>query len=191
MASQPVVFGEMVQSVKKALGRQLSPEVAKQLLAVGVDLDHLQVAYPLAQWHQALKIMGDALAGEVAPDDRIRQLGRLFVRSFVQSGLGLAVFSFAKVLGVRRTLMRTGRNFRTVANYADAEVTEVGPKEVRIRTFVIEEFLPHVGEAGAAIVDYRRGTLEEICAVLGAKATVALVDSRPERGDGTFHITWD
>lgn len=187
---EPVVFGAAIDGMRKALGKRFTPELKSTLLKAGVDFDKAQVAYSLDTWLVVVRTLGDALAGEVPAGDRYQALGRMFMRGFVETPIGFAALTAGKVLGVKRTLMRMGRNFRTAANYIETEQTDVGPKELRIRTFINEKFLPRVNDRTMLIVEYRQGVLQEVLKLVGGEGTVEIVDAKPELHDVTFRITW-
>ena len=188
---EPVVFGTAVEGMRKALGKQFTPALLAKFKADGIDFEKAQVAYTLDAWLQVIRTLGVELGGEVPENDRYQYIGRLFMRGFVETPLGFAALAAGKVFGVKRTLMRMGRNFRTAANYIETEVADVGPKEIRIRTFISEKFLPRVSDRSMLIVEYRQGVLQEVLSVLGAKGVVKIVDVNPARHDVTFHITWE
>ena len=188
---EPVVFGTAVDGMRRALGKQLTPALRQQLIAVGIDFEKVQAAYSLDTWLSVVRTLAAALGAEVPEADRYRHLGRLFMRGFVETPLGFAALTTGKVFGVRRTLLRMGRNFRTAANYIESELVEVGPKEVRIRTYIHEKFLPRVSDHSLLISEYRQGVLQEVLALLGGKGEVAMVEANTQRQDVTFLITWD
>ena len=188
---EPVVFGTAVEGMRKALGKQFTPALRDQLKAAGIDFEKVQVAYSLDSWLVVIRTLGATLGAEVPEADRYQHLGRIFMRGFVETPLGFAALAAGRVFGVKRTLMRMGRNFRTAANYIETELTDVGPKELRIRTYIHEKFLPRVSDRSMLIVEYRMGVLQEVLALVGGKGVVKIVDAKPERHDVTFHITWD
>jgi uncharacterized protein (TIGR02265 family) len=177
--------------MRRALGKQLTPALRQQLVGVGIDFEKVQVAYSLDTWLAVVRALAASLGAEVPEDDRYRHLGRLFMRGFVETPLGFAALTTGKVFGIRRTLLRMGRNFRTAANYIETELFEVGPKEVRIRTYIHEKFLPRVTDHSLLISEYRQGVLQEVLALLGGKGVVAMVEANTQRQDVTFRITWD
>ena len=187
---EPVVFGTAVDGMRRALGDQLTPAIRQQLIAVGIDFDKVQAAYSLDTWLAVVRTLAASLAADVPEDERYRHLGRLFMRGFVETPLGFAALTTGKVFGIKRTLLRMGRNFRTAANYIESELVEVGPKEVRIRTYIHEKFLPRVTDRSLLISEYRQGVLQEVVALLGGKGEVRLVEAHLERQDVTFRITW-
>lgn len=187
---EPVVFGPVVDGLRKALGKQLTPEVKQRVLAVGIDFERSQVAYPAGAFLSALEIVGEALASEFPVETRFVQLGRLFMRGFVETGMGLAALTAARVLGVRRTLLRMGRNFKTGSNYLETAFTEVGPKELVLHTWVPPELRAKLTGNGKAIIDYRRGILEEVLALLHANGSVEVMALDTVSLDATFRITW-
>lgn len=187
---EPVVFGAAIDGMRKALGKRFTPELKSTLLKAGVDFDKAQVAYSLDTWLVVVRTLGDSLAGEVPAGDRYQALGRMFMRGFVETPIGFAALTAGKVLGIKRTLMRMGRNFRTAANYIETEQTDVGPKELRIRTFINEKFLPRVNDRTMLIVEYRQGVLQEVLKLVGGVGVVEVVDAKPELHDVTFRITW-
>jgi uncharacterized protein (TIGR02265 family) len=135
-------------------------------------------------------LVGDALAAEFPPERRYVELGRLFMRGFVETGLGRAAAMAGKVVGVRRTLLRMGRNFKTGSNYLETEFTEVGPTELLLRTWVEPRYLPRISERSTAILDYRRGILEEVLAQLNAQGSVEVVAQNIETREATFRVAW-
>ena len=188
-SAEPVVFGSAIEGMRKALGKQFTPALRDELKVTGIDFEKVQVAYSLGSWLHALRILAKSLGTEVPEDDRYRHLGHMFMRGFVETPLGFAALTAGKVFGTKRTLLRMGRNFRTAANYIETELTDVGPKEVRIRTFIMPKFLPRVPGSAMLIVEYRQGVLEEVVTLLGSKGTVQVVDVKPDVHDVTFHIT--
>jgi uncharacterized protein (TIGR02265 family) len=188
---EPVVFGSAIEGMRKALGKKFTPALRDQLNAVGVDFEKVQVAYSLASWLEVIRVLARTLGAEVPEADRFRHLGRMFMRGFVETPMGFAALTAGKVFGTRRTLLRMGRNFRTAANYIETENTELGPKELRIRTWINPKFLPRIADRSMLIADYRRGVLEEVIALLGSTGTVEFVDVNPDVHDITFHITLD
>jgi glucans biosynthesis protein len=113
----------------------------------------------------------------------------LYARKPIKT-LGLAALTIAKVIGVKRTLQRMGRNFKQATNSLEAEVTELGPKAVRIRTFTAERYLPRSADRSTLVTEYRKGLLEQTLVLIGAQGTVTIEEHHPERQDVTFRIEW-
>lgn len=189
---EPVVFGAAIEGMKRAFSKDLTPELSARLRQqAGVDFDRPQVAYPADTWVQVVRLMGDALASEIPEQQRYMHVGRLFMRGFVQSGVGFAALTAGKLLGVRRTLLRMGRNFRTAANYVETEFTEVGPKELLIRTWVSPPFLEKIKDRTTLILEYRQGVLQEVLELVGGRGTVELLSADQQRHDGRYRARWD
>lgn len=189
---EPVVFGAAIEGMKRAFAKQITPQLRAQLLTkAGVDLDRPQVAYPADTWVHVVRLVGDALASELPEQQRYVHVGRLFMRGFVQSGVGFAALTAGKLLGVRRTLLRMGRNFRTAANYVETEFTEVGAKELLIRTWVTEPFLEKIKDRTTLILEYRQGVLQEVLELVGGRGTVELLSADPLRHDGRYRARWE
>lgn len=191
MASDPVVYGAAIEGIHKALGRRFTPELAAELAKLGIDPNNLQVAYACGVWVQALRLIAEALARDVPPGEQYKELGRLFMRGFVQTPMGFAVLTASKLLGVRRTLLRLGRNFRTATNYIETEFTEVGPKELLIRMRVEDAFLPKMPTSSMMTLEYRQGLIEEVVNQVGAVGKVEMVQANTEKLDATFRVTWE
>lgn len=187
---EPVVFGAALDGLRKALDKQLTPELRKELLGIGVDFERLQVAYSLDTWLQVVRMVAGTVSANLPEGLRYRHLGRVFMRGFVQTTIGFAALTAGKLFGVKRTMLRMGRNFKTAANYIETTSEEVGPKELKIRTFIQPEFLPKVKDRSMLILEYRQGVLEEVLAQVGGVGTVEIIDPHPEVHDATFHIRW-
>jgi uncharacterized protein (TIGR02265 family) len=189
-ALEPVVFGAAIDGMRKALGKRFTPELKSTLLKAGIDFDKVLPAYSLESWILVVRTLGDALAADAAPDDRYQSLGRLFMQGFVQTPIGFAALAAGKLLGVKRTLLRMGRNFRTASNYIETECTQVGLNDLRIRTFIAEKFRPRVTDRSTLMAEYRQGVLQEVLVLVGGKGTVEIVDVKPELHDVTYRIAW-
>lgn len=188
--SEPVVFGPALEGLKKALGERFTPQLREVLKREGINLDQVQVAYGLDTWLKGIRIIADAMGAEVPPAERYRHLGRSFIHGFVETPIGFAALTAGKVFGVKRTLMRMGRNFKTAANYIDSEVADLGPNEMSIRTFVPEKFLSRMSQQSQLFVEYRQGVLQAVLDVLAVKGEVEIVRADLTRHDFTYRISW-
>lgn len=189
-SEHPVVFGGAFEGLARAWGPSLTPSLIARLDTLGVNLKKVQAAYPLPVWLETLDLAAHALSTEATAEARYRVVGRLFVRGFIQTGVGLAAVGFGKVLGPKRMLQRMGRNFRTGTNYLDSDFIDEGPKVVRIGTFVSNRFRPHMGPGSMAYGMYRQGILEEAVVSMGVKGTVELVNANVETQDFSYRISW-
>lgn len=188
---EPIVFGQAIEALVKALRERITPEFKAEARRMGVDLDKLQTAYSLNVWSAFLRALSVHAVPGAADADRYRELGRIFMRGFVETPLGIAALALAKLIGPRRALERMGRNFKQATNYLEAEFTEVGPREVRLRTFTAPQYLARTVDHGTMIAEYRQGLLLETLTLVGAKEpNVEIVDRQPAQQSVTFRITW-
>lgn len=191
--SEPIVFQGAVEGLRRAFGARLTPEVAARLRAIGVDFNKLVPAYPVGVWFKALEIAASALAAEKPVDERFRAVGRAFLLGYVETPMGFAVAAACRVLGVKRTMLRMGRNFSTASNYMEVEGREISPKEVKLRCFVkdgaFSEAL-HDEQGAIALAGYRQGVLEGVLEVLKVPGTIEVLSGDRKLHDFTFRITW-
>jgi uncharacterized protein (TIGR02265 family) len=187
---EPVVFGTAIEAMRNALKDSLTPALQERLKQRGIDLAKIRPAYPMDLWVDVIRIAGNELLAHVPESERYVQLGRRFMRGFVDTGVGFAALQLGKLIGVKRTLQRMGRNFRQASNYLETEITDVGPKELRIRTFTAAAFLPRATDRTNLVTDYRRGVLTEVLVLLGAQGRVEVLEQDLERQDSTFRVTW-
>lgn len=191
--SEPIVFQGALDGLRRALGSRLSPQVVSELHAVGIDFERLRPAYPVGDWYKALSIAANAIAGDLPVEERFRAVGRAFVQGYVETPMGFAVAAACKVIGVKRTMLRMGRNFATANNYMEVEGRDVGPKEVQLRCSVKDGAYSDAlsDEAGArALSGYRQGFLEGVLTVLKVPGKIEVMSADVGRHDFTFRVTW-
>jgi uncharacterized protein (TIGR02265 family) len=186
--SEPVIFNTVIEGARKAYGRVLTPELFAKLRAVGMDFEAPNPAYPIETFLIALQLIADALAPGRSFEDQHRQIGRDFMQGYMQTAIGFAMLSMAKVVGPRRTLLRFGRNLKTTGNYVETVVHELGDREVEIVTSVIPEFHKHITPRWRAIAQYRVGIIEAALDILKADATVTLTEPTP--AETHFRVKW-
>lgn len=188
--TEPVIFSTVVEGARKAFERQLTPELLAKLEAAGIDFLDPQPAYAMATFLRALAVLADAVLPGQAPEEQHRQLGRGFMQGYVDTTLGRAVLAMARVIGVRRTLLRIGRTLKTTGNYVDAEVRDDGPDAVHVTVTVRPEFRAHITPAWDAVAWYRRGVFEGTLERLGVDGTVELLDTGQGAAVVEYRITW-
>jgi uncharacterized protein (TIGR02265 family) len=192
-ATEPIVFQGAIEGLRRAFGAQLTPQISEQLRGIGINFDKLQPAYPVGAWFKAIDIAADALAKSQPLEARFRYVGRAFILGYVETPLGIAVAAACKIIGVKRTMLRMGRNFSTANNYMEVEGRDVGPKEVQLRCSVKDGAYSEAlnDEKGAvALSGYRQGVLEGVLAVLKVPGKVEVMSSNAAAHDFTFRITW-
>jgi uncharacterized protein (TIGR02265 family) len=168
MAERAVVFDTAFESWVRSYGPRVTPALREALRPLGVDLEHLSPAYPLADWDAFVRLTARTFFPDLADDAAHRRMGREFMQGYVQTGVGRAAMLMARVIGPRRMLERMGRNFRTAGNSIDAVTTVVGPNEVEVETRMLPAFLHEWAGRPSVMVHYRAGILEGSLDVIGA-----------------------
>lgn len=186
----PVVFASSFEGLRRALGPAFDASFRDEASKRGVSFDKLHAAYPLATWLETLELASNRLAPGVSQEARYLAVGRRFVRGFTESGVGFAAVAVGRALGPKRMLQRMGRNFQAGTNYLETALTEVGPTELRMSTFVNARFIPRMGPGSMAYAHFRQGILEETLAMLKVKGTVELVDFDVEKQNFTYRVKW-
>lgn len=189
-ADEPIVFGTAIEAMRNSLKDSLTPKLRDRLKQAGVDVEKIRPAYPMNTWVDVIRLVAAELVADQPESTRYVALGRRFMRGFVETGVGFAAHQLGKLIGVKRTLMRMGRNFKQASNYLETEVTEVGPRELHLRTFTNQRFLARTTDRTNLVTDYRRGVLQEVLALLGAEGAVEIIDLHVDRQDVTFKVTW-
>jgi uncharacterized protein (TIGR02265 family) len=116
----------------KGFGDRLTPAVRADLLAIGLDLDRLQSAYPHTVFLASLAVG----AKHFFPNDPIPEayakLGARNMEGFFETFLGKPMLAMLKLVGPRRTLLRMRTNFRSANNYVESKVVEVSATEFQL-----------------------------------------------------------
>jgi len=190
-SAEPVVFSTVADGARRAFGARLTPELLAKVKAVGFDLEDIQAAYALTPFLDAIQLLAAEFFPGEPPAEQYRRLGREFMVGYQQTAIGFAVLTMGRVVGLKRTLLRMGRNLHTTGNYIDVETRDVGPKEVHVTTRIRPEFRDVITPAQLSIVNgYRVGVFEATFEVLGATGQAAM-DGPEDRPDVTFVLRWE
>jgi uncharacterized protein (TIGR02265 family) len=116
----------------KAYRNQISAQMTQELLKLGLDLQNLKTAYPHSVFLDSMKV----LAKHVYPKDQIEvafaKIGERLAESYFETVIGKPLLVLLRLLGPKRVLYRTKRNFRSANNYSDSDLVELGPKEFQL-----------------------------------------------------------
>lgn len=174
----PVIFGSSVEALVRVLGPAATPEVRARFLALGIDLERPNPAYPYETWLDALRLAMAIKWPGVPEDEATYRMGRAIFESYGHTLMGSALLQLLKVLGPRRGLERMTRNLRTTNNYSETRLTLVGPNQYRL--WVNKVAFPH----------YFRGLLEAGLEFSAAKSlSVRIVSASPTEGV-VFDLAW-
>ncbi|MBL8921097.1 MAG: DUF2378 family protein [Myxococcaceae bacterium] len=161
----------------RGVGARLTPALRSRLRELGVDLDHLEPAYPQATMTKAIGVVVDELFADRTREGGLRELGHVFMRGYAETFIGAAMVQIMKVIGPRRTLERMQRNFRNGTNFIETKFEAVGEREATL-------WFNDVSGMPA----FYAGILEEGGRMTGANATVA-VESATD-ASCTFRVSW-
>lgn len=192
-AGEPVVFAPAIEGAVRACGARVTPELRARSKALGVDLDETLVAYPVDTFLRVFLLLADALVpgDDASRPERLRAFGRHVTEAYAHTTIGAATFTMARVIGVRRSLQRAGRNIRNTGNYLDAEGLVIGDTEVHLVTRVLPEFQRFVRPEWKLMEHYRLGVIDGFLLQLRAKEPTAEVLSRDAASFEThYRITW-
>ena len=174
-----VVFGQSVEALWKSCGPDPGPELLRVFIDSGFDVrKRLSVAYPAEQYADLMARLAEARFPHANPDERFLLLGRAFMEGYQQTVMGRALLKLLAVLGPRRVLKQTTRNFRSANNYSRAEVEEVSPRHFRMVVSPVNHPGWHVGIVTAGLQ------------IAGA-ANVRMDLASRQGDEATFDIRWD
>ncbi len=127
MSEPRLVFAQTVEGLfQKGLGESVTPTLRAKLKAAGLDLNaKLLPAYPHAQWTCFVVLAAEVLYPQLEQHSALNRLGEVLTQGFFQGTVGKALSAVVRLLGPRRTLLRTRHSFRSGNNYAEATVTQL------------------------------------------------------------------
>ena len=117
----------------RGLGAALTPALREALKPLGFDFSRpLLPAYPVSRWNEALFVVRRHVHPSLSDDEGIRLLGERMIDGYNETMVGKAVLSMARLIGPRRTVGRTRKNWRSGNNYSEVEVVEHAPNDFSI-----------------------------------------------------------
>jgi uncharacterized protein (TIGR02265 family) len=160
-----VIFGPGAEGLRAAIGKDLTPLLAAQLKANGLDVERPpRAAYPATQFEAWVRLAAQALFPEETLGEAQRLLGQRFFDGWQGTVTGAAVSAFLRLIGPRRSLSRVGRAFRNGNNFTVTQTTfEEG--NVALVDFVQTQNL----------ADFVRGNLEAGLVLMRVKGEVTIV----------------
>jgi uncharacterized protein (TIGR02265 family) len=192
-SGEPVVFSPAIEGAVRACGDRITPALRAKAKTIGIDLDATMVAYPVDTFLPVFLMLSEALVpgDEASRPQRLRSFGQQITEAYAHTAIGTATFAMARVIGVRRSLQRAGRNIRNTGNYMDADGLVIDDTEVHLVTRVLPEFLRFVKPEWRLMEHYRLGIIDSFLKQLKAKDSVAEVISRDEATfQTTYRVTW-
>jgi uncharacterized protein (TIGR02265 family) len=167
-----------MQSLLHALGPKLDASCARQLLQVGVNAEApLLDAYPVSVFAAALRVAAEALEPEVSLEEGVRRVGRRFVQRFLETRLGRAGLTLARLMGPEYLVRHFGNAIRLGDNYTRVETQQQGPCHYLVTV------------QPAQLPSFYVGLLEEGLHATGATEVLAQLDAlHGERF--VFRVRW-
>jgi uncharacterized protein (TIGR02265 family) len=177
---QKVVFTQTVEGLThRALRGRRTVRMDARMREAGFDPDaRLLPAYPKALWLALVHISAEEAFPGLPRPDALRALGELMVEGYTQTVVGSALMGVMRVIGPRRTLERTGRNFRSGTNYVEARLETLGPDAYALWVSDVHDTAP-----------FTAGIIEAGLRAAGAPDVEALPDGRGGP-DCTFTVRW-
>ncbi len=165
----------------KELAGDLTPALREDLREAGLDLSRpLDPAFPSMRYMEWLRITARHLHPELPPAEGVRRIGRRMLRGYGQTFLGKTIFGVMSLIGVRRSLERITRSFRTGDNYSEATLEWLGKGEVNVTFNEVHD-----------VPTYNQGILEQVLIELKAKDSKVELVSCPDGVEAVYRITWD
>jgi uncharacterized protein (TIGR02265 family) len=170
-----LVFEVSFKSVFDWLDEAHRPAVEAEWKAIGVDVKRLLPAYPVASWWRAIEIVASKLEG--SRRERLRQIGRGLAEGYSKTFIGKAVLPLARLIGTRRSLLRSPINFRSGNNFVNVTIELDEPFHMKLR---VNDVSP--------ITDMFAGSIEGLVTVTGGSAPQ--VDFVVQGTDTVYDVRW-
>lgn len=168
MAPEKLVFESAVEGLfRKGVAEQISPALARELKALGLDLSRkLPPAVPRDLWYAALEATARHLYPAVSRAEGLRALGRVMMQGLEQTTFGRGMAPVVRMLGPRRILKRVPSNLKSSNNFSSGVLTELSPTSMQL----------DVDDNGTA-PEVFQGSLERILLWAGAKSVEVTIDA--------------
>ncbi len=162
MSEPHLIFDHSVQGlVSRAFPEGIPPELKVKLRDIGVDLDKpLLPAYPHVTWSRCVELISQSVFPHERREVAWRKMGERMVDGYQETMIGRALFATLRLLGPRRMLQRTQKNFRSGNNYTEVRLNDVSPTEVDVWFNETDEVLRHF-TSGLVIAGMRVGGAAE------------------------------
>jgi uncharacterized protein (TIGR02265 family) len=131
-ASPRLVFGHAMEGLLKVLGPEHSPADALLLRRLGLVQDALEVTYPMETHVALLDHLVRSRWAQLPGDEGYAAVGRSAVIAYEATLLGRVLVQMLRVLGPERMLYRLTKTFRSMNNYTETQVREVGPRHFEV-----------------------------------------------------------
>ncbi len=116
----------------------LQPAHRAQLASLGIHLNKLQPAYPVAIFRAGLAVVGPLVAPNGTPFEQQLELGRRLTRGYFDTFVGRAMSKMMALVGPARGITRIARSFRSLTNYLDARLLEQQVGSARVSFSPVE-----------------------------------------------------
>ncbi|MFP2910485.1 DUF2378 family protein [Pyxidicoccus sp. 3LFB2] len=179
--AERIVFEHTVEALfLRGLGERVTPQLKSRLREEGLDLDRkLLPGYPQELFTRLLQLSAQALYPRAPEEEGLCHLGERLIEGYQETLVGSALFGVLRLLGPRRMLERTQKNFRSGNSYTEARTTLVGEREVEL----------WMNEPNASRY-FTRGTVLAGMRASGAKEPRIEVLRFDTEGT-TFRVTWN
>ncbi|QSQ25661.1 DUF2378 family protein [Pyxidicoccus parkwayensis] len=129
-----IVFEHTVEALFiRGLGERVTPELKSRLRDEGLDLDRkLLPGYPQERFTRWLQCSARSLHPDTSEEDALCWLGERLVDGYKETAVGSALFGVLRLLGPRRMLERTQKNFRSGNSYTEVRTTLLGEREMEL-----------------------------------------------------------
>lgn len=129
-----IVFEHTVEALFiRGLGDRMTPDLKWQLREAGLDLDRkLLPGYPQERFTRWLQCSARVLHPEASEENALCWLGERLVDGYQETVVGSALFGVLRLLGPRRMLERTQKNFRSGNSYTEVRTTALGEREMEL-----------------------------------------------------------
>lgn len=190
---EPVYFATAFEGLYlKGLKGRVDAPLQDALRAEGLDLSRpLLPAYPLAVWQRCIRATADRLYPGQPLEAAVRELGLTFLRGFLQTLIGKAVFTLGRTIGTERTLLRMGHNTRSNTNVYESEVKKLGPGHLEFHNYLAPQFVGRVPPLPEGQVTFLEGVVRGIFEGLEVQPTkVELRLISAEKHQSVTELRW-
>ncbi len=157
--------------------RLLTPEFAKEMLALGIDLHKPRDAQADA-WVALLRATASRLSPGAPEAEAMERIGHEMLRGLFETLIGKGMLMVMKLLGPKRALLRIAESYRMSDNITQVTTTDMGPTHVRLSFNTV-----------GGCQTYVRGLLLEAMATLNVRpGEITFID----RADGgtDYDVKW-